>query len=58
MVTITNNKGNEMVVMTKEKTIKVLKAHGMRLTEFKDFLKTFGNKSCYRTKYVKLWLGY
>jgi hypothetical protein len=47
-----------MPVMTKEKTIKVLKAHGMRLLELKHFLKTFGNKSCYRTKYVKLWLGY
>ena len=47
-----------MPVMTREKTIKILKAHGMRLLELKHFLKTFGNKSCYRTKYVKLWLGY
>jgi ABC-type lipoprotein release transport system permease subunit len=47
-----------MLVMNRQKTIKVLKAHGMKIADFKDFLKTFGNKQCYRTKAVGFWLGY
>ena len=48
-----------MEIISKEKTIKILKNHGHNnYSELKDFIKDLGNKKTYKLEHLKNWLGY